>query len=68
LDLGYGNGKFASECFGAKLKTGLDLSYKSLRKAKGNQICEHVVQADAVHIPVRGNYFAASSAAVLLSI
>lgn len=58
LDLGCGHGKFAAQYFDHKLKLGLDLSQKALKRAERSQAHQARVLANAARVPVRDDFFA----------
>ena len=60
LDVGSGDGHFASLVFDQKLDIGLDPWWEPLKESKRYNIYHALVQADAAHSPFPGNHFASA--------
>jgi SAM-dependent methyltransferase len=60
LDIGCGEGHFASLTFNRKIEVGLDPSYESLHEASGRQAYQLLTEADGGKMPYPDGYFASA--------
>jgi SAM-dependent methyltransferase len=60
LDIGCGEGHFASQTFNRKIEVGLDPSYESLHEASGRQAYQLLTEADGGKMPYPDRYFASA--------
>lgn len=57
LDMGCGDGKFASILFKSHIDLGLDNSKKEINECRKRKKYKSLILADAGHIPIKDNYF-----------
>lgn len=60
LDVGCGEGHFASLIFDRKVEVGLDPAYESLHEAEGRHVYQLLTEADGGKMPYPSGYFASA--------
>ncbi|HEY9528095.1 MAG TPA: class I SAM-dependent methyltransferase [Anaerolineales bacterium] len=60
LDVGCGEGHFASLIFNRKIEVGLDPSHESLHEASGRDVYQLLTEADGGKMPYPGGYFSSA--------